>query len=230
MFASDPTFVPANLSADDLKLRSILCLDYTTSDYYLKNYVALADIYPDILSVLNDTVTSYQTKDFLPRGVRMQGATLLSNPGVSGFYSDLRPLSLPIGLSYSIDFVAPVVCQITQIETGITLQAGCISSSDPNDILLRIDWPDGVPFQGPLRLTQPWVSGAHVYIQTEPSRFPYADAVNKLQQQPRLSQLLMTYGVLEAFKNTYDPMDKLVIALLVIALSNPSVYVLPTSS
>jgi hypothetical protein len=138
MFASDPTFVPANLSADDLKLRSILCLDYTTSDYYLKNYVALADIYPDILSVLNDTVTSYQTKDFLPRGVRMQGATLLSNPGVSGFYSDLRPLSLPIGLSYSIDFVAPVVCQINRDRNNATSRLYFIIGSERHSFTDRL--------------------------------------------------------------------------------------------
>jgi hypothetical protein len=188
------------------------------------------DTYPDILSALNDKVISYSVKDFLPRGVRIQGATLFSNPGTSGFFSDLRPLSMPVGLSYTIDLpsvsntINNSMCTIKQVETGIVRQASCILSTDPNDTLLRIDWPDGIPFQGPMRLTQPWVSGAHIYIQTEPSRFPYYAAVQGVRQQPYLSQLLSNYGVLEAFKNTQDSRDQLAIVLLVVALSNPAVY------
>lgn len=225
MFAGDPTFVPIVLSPEAQKLRSILQLDYVGSDYYLKYYLAAIEAFPALKELTNDRVTTYSVKDFLPFTPTLEGADFVSNTGVCGIFTDLKPTSVPVTLTYTLDYVNDRLCRIVGVETGVTVVAACNAASDVNDVFLNVAWPPGIPFSGPLKLTQAWVSGARVVIRVEPSRFPVSNLISQLQTNFYFIQLLGNFQAMGDFKNALDLRERLAIALVVLALSHPVTYI-----
>jgi hypothetical protein len=225
MFASDTNFAPALLDPQASAMRTALCLDYTGSDYYLRVYASVMNAFPDIQGQLNDFATTYAVTDFLPAGVFMDGARFVNNTTLQGRYLDLQPITLPVGLTYTIAFVSPGSCSIKQEETGIIVAASCRAMTDVRETVLHVDWPLGIPFYGPLSLDQAWVNDCTICIQTCPSGFPYRAALDALLRNSYFVTLLQNKGMMQAFRTTADVREQLAIALLLIAVSNPSVYV-----
>lgn len=118
LFVPQPGFIPAVLSADAQNLRTALMLNTRGTDYYLKIYLGILSGYPDLKSQFNDTHTSYEVTDFLPRGVRIDGGDFLSAPNIDGVFTDPPNPVLPINLTYLIDYQDEELLRITLKEQG----------------------------------------------------------------------------------------------------------------
>ena len=224
LFVSDPNFLPATLPDGALQMRAALCLDNTTTDYYLKAYAAVMNIFPDIDDTLADPNRSYDVKDFYPEGVNSDGGRLLSSPGQSGYYLDIKPTSLPVPMTYIISYVAAGFCKLTQVETNQTIQSPIIAAADSVRTTLQVNWPAGWPFQGGIELFQTWQAGAQVVFTVEPSRFPYTAAVKALSAIPYFQNLLVQFNLAEIFQNTPSVKEQLALGLAVVASSNPAAF------
>lgn len=225
MFASDPLFVPAVFNAEEQQLRALMLLHRSDTDYYLKAYLAAIEAYPDIKALADDVVTSYRLSDFPPRGVAISGGDFLSKENSVGYYTDVSSTNLPVNLTYWVNYFDSRLVTIVGKETGLVRRVNYILSGDAPHQTMRVEWPEAeVPFKGPLALTQHWVSGAMVEIQVEPSNFPYASVVARLQGNAYLMNLLVRNQLVDEFLAVPDDQRKMAIACVVLALANPSAY------
>ena len=224
MFVSDPRFQPAALSTGDLAMRAALQLNNTSTDYYLRAYASVMSLFPDLEAIIADDNRSYEPSDFLPAGVRSTGGSLLSNQTSSGSYLDLKPVTMPVPMTYVISYESPGTAKLTQPDIGNQLSTSVIVMTDVNGAIMQVQWPEYWPFRGPVALSQAWAPGAQVTFVVEPSRFPYTAAVRALAAIPYFQQLLVTYQLATTYQNTPDVKEKLALALAVIAVSNPAVY------
>lgn len=224
LLPGDPMFAPATFSADEDDFRKKLFLDVTDTPYYLMAYVALLHAFPDLERKLTDFSITYRPEYFFPRGVSIDGADMVSSPNASGLFTDPVSTSLPVNLTYTIARIAPSRVLISAKENGTSVTASCtVAMEDPN-MILHVDWPEGIPFSGPLRLKQTWAEGTTVTITVMPSRFPYKLLVTKIARHKHLSQLLLDYQMIDTFNGSVDYMERLAIVLTMLALSNPAVY------
>ena len=224
MFVSDPKFQPATLSAGDLALRKALCLDNTGTDYYLRAYASVLNLFPDLGDILSDTNRSYDVSDFLPLGVQSTGGRLVSNATSSGVYLDLKPITMPVPMIYNIDYDSPGQAVLSQPDIGAATNASVLATTDVNGTVLQMTWPDYWPFRGPVALAQAWTPGTRVQFIVEPSRFPYTAAVRAVTGISYFQHLLMSYQLATTFQNTPDVKEQLALILAVLAVSNASVY------
>lgn len=223
IFSSDPNFIPVVLKPDEISMRQILQVTDQVDEYYLKRYVAVMASFPDLEDQLYDDVVTYDMKELRPRGITIDGGVFLHNRGYSR-YLDFQVSQLPVPLTYVVEFVDGQTCRITQVETGSVVAVPCTVVSDPYGTILRISWPDGYPFIGALKTSQAWEDGCSITLHVEPTQFPYSDMVSKLQSNSAFVSLLHAQGLMAAFQNNEDDIEKLAVALLVIARSNPNVY------
>lgn len=221
---SDPAFAPAILPVDLKSLRALMLLDVTTTDYYLKAYLAALNAYPDIQALANDPVVSYRMENFPPRGVSISGGDLFSSLDDPGAYLDNEAPTLPVALTYVIDYNSPAVVKISALETGKTSFPPFTLSGSPTPRTLRVHWPPGIPFTGLITLDQDWVEGARIEIQVTPSRFPFELITQRIRGNSWLVNTLAQHQAVDEYVATQDSQRKVALACLMIALSNPSVY------
>lgn len=223
IFGAQPEFVPAVFTDQLARLREKLYLHETGTDYYLTRYLSLLEAFPDLKSTLADESATYQVWELLPRGVQIEGGDLLSS-NIAGLYIEPENNLLPINLNYTIDCVNAALAKITAVEHGLTRLAPALASGDASRPWLRITWPSDIPFHGPLRLDQPWTAGTKITIKVEPCRFPYETLVRRIQADDALNELLIRAELLNEFHGSSDPLEKLAVALTLVAAANPSVY------
>ena len=228
IFNGDPEFMPKELSAEEQQLRKLFCLDQIT-DYYVRVYLSLLAAYPDIVANVDDTPRTYSVLDFPPRGVVISGGELMAQQGVFGYFTDPAQTVLPIDLTYEIGYIqGGTAVRIVARETGRGWSTNAFTTgTDPNKIL-RVEWPEEVPFVGPIKLNQSWISGAKVVIQVQPSQFPYAHLAKQISGSAYLMRLLADNKLVDEFVETADHQRKVAIALLLLARDNTSAYPDPT--
>ena len=224
LFISDPGFQPATLPEPERKIREAMLLQVTDNDYYLKAYLAAIAAYPDIQLLADDSVVSYQMTDFPPQGVEVSGGDMTSNSNMVGFFTDPKPVELPVNLNWSISYLDTHYLMIQGRETGVVRRTTYQPSGTAPNQTLRIDWPSDVPFQGPINLSQVWELGATVIIQTTPSAFPYQQVVDRLRGNWWLMHLLAQQKFVDEYTTFPDAQRKVALACMALALSNPSVY------
>lgn len=224
MFVGDPNFKPAIVGVPEQKLRELMLLDVTDTDYYLKAYLSVLEGYPDILALADEVSVSYSMRDIPPRGVEMDGAEFYAKINSVGYFTDQAPTSFPVPLTYRITFIDSLNLKIAALETGIVRVVSYQKSGvDPNETL-RVEWPEDIPFKGPLSLLQTWNEGAMVEISVTPSAFPYDLLAKRIQGNPWLTRLLVNNRLVDEYTAVPDSQRKVAIAAIVLALSNPSVY------
>ena len=223
LLVGDPTFVPARLSVEAERMRSLLLLD-AGGDYYLKVYLACVEAYPDIHQLLDDQTVSYKAADFPPRGVKVNGADFEARINAAGFFLDPKPTFLPLDLAYQVRYHDTRYVRIIGLGTSLTSTPPYTKSGvSPNEIL-QVQWPADVPFSGPLMLQQDWSAGALVEIEVTPSRFPYGLVVSRLQGNAYLMSRLIAQHLVDEYVGTHDTLRKIALAVTMLALSNPAVY------
>lgn len=223
-FVVDPDFKPTVITREEQKLRDLLFLNVTTTDYYLKAYLACLEAFPDIKALADDDVVSYKLSDFTPRGVEISGGELLSKANSVGYYRDLAPMELPVDLTWRLHYSDAHHIRVLALETGLVRNVSyTVSGTVPNQTL-RINWPDDVPFDGPVSLQQVWGEGAAVEILVEPSAFPYQLLVDRLRSNGLLMRLLIDNKFVDEYTAFPDPQRRIALACICLALANPSVY------
>src|SRR5580700_9293115 len=136
LFSQTPEFVPTKPDNDELVFRAKLFLDLTNTDYYLKSYLALLHAFSDMERVLEDTITTYTIRDFMPRGVTIDGAEFLSAPNLVGRFTDALVTTIPVNLTYQLVFVSAGYLDIIAIETGLTRRTSYhLTGNSPNQIM-----------------------------------------------------------------------------------------------
>lgn len=119
MFVGDPDFKPAVIGVPEQKLRELMMLHITDTDYYLKAYLSVLEAFPDIKALANETSVSYDVSDTPPRGVEMDGAEFYSKINSVGYFSDQAPTSFPVALTYRFSYIDANNLKIAVDETGI---------------------------------------------------------------------------------------------------------------
>ncbi len=212
------------LTPGEIALRHKLFLDVVDTDYYLRIYLALLHSFPDVTIQFKDSTKTYRVEDFNARGVDINGGDLVSAPNISAFFTDAQVTSLPVNLTYDLNYIDHNTLELRALENGLIQQvAYFMAGSDPNKIL-RLTWPDAFPFYGPVRLTQAWIPGANVRITVSPSNFPYLLLWKEIAGDMYLNTLLLNQNLFDAFHGTMDIQEKLMLALTVLAFSNTSVF------
>jgi hypothetical protein len=224
IFSRLTDFVPVHLNSEAVNLRRKLFLDVTDTDYYLKIYLSLLYSFPDISRQLSDRITTYCIEDFNPRGVEISGGELCSAPNIAAFFTDTPPTSLPVNLTYEVNYITTTYAQLKALESGLVQKIyHNATGTDPRK-LLRFDWPENFPFSGPIRLSQPWQENACVRITVAPSKFPFQLLWNSIASDRYLNRLLLNAGLIDEFIGTVDVQEKIALALAVLALDNQSVF------
>lgn len=220
LFSQDQSFVPTIIPPAEQTLRSLLFLDKTETDYYLKIYLAILNAYPDWKQQFGSNLDeSYAVEELMPGGVYIQGGDLLGYQDGPGLFVDPPSNSLPVELHYRISYLGDNLCQITGTESGIQYQVTLNAvGTDPNKII-RITWPSTVPLTGPLQLSQSWTLGSVVDIFVQPSNFPFTQLVSNLRGNAYLQSLLETYGITAEFNEDMDPVEQTAMALTVLGLT-----------
>ena len=221
IFSSSPNFAPAILSASEKALRHKFRLDDESTDFYLKQYLALLHGFVDFDKQLQDRITTYRIEDFIPRGVRVDGADFLQSANTSGYFTDPLITTWPVNLNYLITYESNQFLWVDSLEDGIGQRTGYnFSDQDPHKVL-RIDWPSNFPFTGPLRLNQNWISEASIKIEVEPSRLPWGILLKRVQDDPYVHRLLLNADLTGEFSNSVDPMEKVALVLMLLCFEQP---------
>jgi len=221
LFSQGPWFIPQVVSTPEQTLRSLLFLDKTNTDYYLKIYLAVLNAYPDWKRQFGDNLQeSYAIEELMPKGVYMEGGELPGYSGGPGLFMDQLVHTLPVELHYRITYLGDNLCKIAGLETGVQFNATLNTTGDDPNKILRIVWPDAVPFVGPLQLKQPWLLGATVDIFVQPANFPFGTLTQNIRGNVYLQSLLTNYDISAAFNESKDPMEQTAMALTVLGLTN----------
>ncbi len=223
LFSRSPSFVPHKAPPDELVFRNKLFLNVTTSDYYLKSYLALLHSFSDIERLFEDDLVTYRIEDFPPRGVMIEGAEFVSSPNTVGYFTDPVVTALPINQIYEVRYYSSTYLDLFAIETGLTRRTAYHASGTSPNKILRFDWMD-FPFQGPIQLNQEWAVGAKVTIAVEPSHFPVEVLWNVIRGDLWLVQNVTNQGLMDALSGTMDIQEKVAIALMILILANDVVF------
>jgi len=74
-----------------------------------------------------------------------------------------------------------------------------------------------------LKLTQPWIPNALIRIEVEPSHFPYKLLLQTLSSYTYLNELLVNFGMIDAYSCATEPTEQLAIILTLVGLANPAI-------
>lgn len=224
IFGQSVDFVPCDYTPEIETLRKKLFLDVTHSDYYLKVYLSVLETYQDLKRQFNEGRTTYRVSGFSPIGVKIEGAQLASIPNMVGTFTDDPPKALPISLTYFLEYVNSTFLRLRTQETGLVRAASYTTFDHGDRVLLKVNWPLEFPFAGPLFLDQAWQPNSQITIQVEPSNFPFQLLVDRLRGEPALTALLRDANLLGQFNGSFEPTEKIALALTTLGLSNTSVY------
>lgn len=215
-------FIPRRLRQEQSLLRTALYLDQ--SDYYLAAVLSALTAYPDIASYISENVQTYDPSRIRPDRIVMTGGEFLIDKNMAGRFLD-NDHELPLNLRYTIDYLTPTTAMLKGLERNqVAVVKYTVSGTDPSK-LLRIEWPEGFPFTGPIRLQQVWTSGSQIEINVFPKDFPYTAYVTRVANSPyllgRLSSLLLT----EEFFASEDPIERT--AMIAVAMVTDDVETEP---
>lgn len=151
-----------------------------------------------------------------PINSQPQGATFVNNPNLRSCYTG-EDTTLPLGFTYNITYVDDVTAAISCTEKGTAAyMAVGAAGATPNQIL-RVQWPDGWPFQGYIQLQgQVWMPGCAVSINARPHNFPYYDVLQRVQFLPYAQQILQQMQLTREFSQSLDSVEQM--AYLVTAI------------
>lgn len=219
MFAGNKSFLKARIAKDYEELRRALFLHLEDTDYYLKVYINLLMSWPELWDLFKDTETSFSLVDFAPLGVRLTGGDLLSNTGLHGYYTDPVIVSLPVPTRFQINYHSSAIVKFVSLDEGHSdFAAYHVTDND----ILTLNWPEGAPFQGPLKLNQNWQSGSRVEIDVEPSKFPYDLMLKRVETNAFLNRLMADLDLLDEYAGSFEPETKLALVAAAVAFNHPS--------
>lgn len=221
LFLADPSFTPKKEGSEERQFRKALMLDHTESDYYIKAYLSTISAYPDLAVQFDRNNQSYDLTDIEPRGVQIEGGDFYSRPpGVSGRFLDTPPDGLPIPLHYQVLYWDDSNVRIRQLDRQQQSIAGYTLSKEEPHQVMQCQWPDTMPFEGPIHLHQSWMSNALIDIWVEPSQFPYQEVITQLRRHRFLTTLLIRHNMVDAFYGSPEAEEQLAIVLTLLALEN----------
>ena len=212
---------PSVLSSELLALRQKLFLEVTDTDYYLQMFLALLAGYPDVTREFPDPVTTYNSSDFKPAGSTVAGGSWVLP--ASGLAPVLDPpvVTLPVPRTYQLISQGGTQAEGRCVETGWREPFAVISAPIPGQgFSLTVEWPESWPFRGTL-ITPSWQLGSALWLQVNPSRFPWALWNNIAGNDPTFLNLLTPNNLLGAWYGADVPEARAAIALLALMQANP---------
>lgn len=209
----NPDFVPRRLTKAQSLVRSLLYLD--RGDYYINALLAALQAYPDIEAFIQDNVKSFDPSRRRPSSVQIEGAEFFVDKNIRGLWLD-NDQQLPVNLTYTVDYKTSSLVTVRSEDRGdVATVHYTTAGTDPTKII-HINWTDGLPFSGPLRLSQIWTTGSRVVIKVQPSKFPYADLVSRVLGNPYINERMHRLLLQEEFFASEDPIERA--AMLALAI------------
>jgi hypothetical protein len=219
--------VSGNLPAPLKTLHERIFLNQTDTDYYLKNYLALLQGFPEFMRVLQDPLTSYTPADFEFPTVQITGGRFWSSGLYTGQVKILEVTELPVPRRYKLNHVTSLVadgrCKDTSRQHVIAVEP---TTTVPGEYgpFLHVDWPESWPFAGILQLHQAWVPGASVDLVVNPADFPWELWNERLAVDSYLVSLLQRHNLMAIWATALTPKIKAAVALFAIIRAHPDVY------
>lgn len=213
---SQPSVRPAQEQA----LRTKLCLDISTTDYYLTRYLANLYSWPDIWQGLlaGWQETFDPTLIARPKVVATSCELLADESGVSSFEEFNLVQNFPVPLRWALTYRDAATALFQDLDLGRQEMVAVVPSSE----ILRVAWPAWSPFSGPLKILQPWGPGERLEFVVEPAGFPWAAAVSKIQGDPWVNQQLAVLRLVDEYHGTTNPRLKLALVTAALVDAHPS--------
>jgi len=217
---ADSSFSPIEQSTAWSTLRSAFFLDNEETDAYIHIALSLIFAHPNVVDAypnnqLEFTIhrpaetVSMEDGEFVTVGDRIGG---ISKCGV-----------FPIPSEYSIRYINNESVEIST-ETGSKFRTKARDFDYPKGgSVLAIDWPEQVPFYGPLRSFDKWHPASKISISYKPVSMDYKKWTEYVELKSDPSEILIPSGLSEEYVSSQSYTEKLSIMLLALAKSNKSI-------
>lgn len=201
-FPVDHVFPEARLPGYAQDLHNFMKLSDTTTDYWVLGAVHSLLSSPWVLEDAGDPETLREVVFYPQPRTGWVGATLTSSSkGVAAFarVPTTWPLVLKVVISYLDESNARIVCGDQRWDVHAKLS--------PAGYVL-IDWPEEFHAAGVLEVGGTWVEGSTVEIHSQPTSFPYDEAIEFLAAQRSTNRLLLESGLATAWQGARSSIEK----------------------
>ena len=205
-------FLPGTSDPATESVRSLLGLDRRGTDYFAVAMLSTLAGFPDLLSLLGDTPTSYNLARYRPEPVTVIGAVLQADR-----------FGPPILLPPATTWPPPMITTLTWLDSQnatvafdnqlavVRVWAGASS--------LQVDWPAGCGIRGLLDLDTPWASGSQVQFIGPPCGYPHAVILESLRLKTEVLECLTLAGLATGWADAIFPEEKIAILGTAVALN-----------
>lgn len=191
----------------------LLCLDYSTNDYYVQGALAAIDAFPAIREAFREGDRSYALSEFQRPPDTFTGVTPRS--GAQGPWELHHPPKVfPVTFEAQLSFLDSNQMGVSW--DGASFPVPCSVS----DNTIFPDWPEDLGVVGALELLQAWGPGFRGTLSHVPTSFPYRAAVELLDLNTDKNELLLHAGLIEHYSFAADALEKFATVLLAVGVSN----------
>jgi len=204
-------YTPYNEPSDVLQIKSILKLDYTENDYYLKCVLSLIDNYDYLRNKFDNSKLTYNINSFLPESSEILYAEAIKDrEGVLKFNYDNTPY--PVKFIYKLTYKDREHAYLE----GSTIRVFSVGNK------IYPVWPDNFIYTGGFELIEPWGENTIVEIKYYPKSYPAVAIVKALENNFSKENILLNAGLLEPFIFSKDAYEKVAIMAAALGLVNPN--------
>lgn len=217
---ADSKFQPVEQETSWYALREAFFLDTTADDVHIHIALSLMFAHPNVIDAYDNSQLEFglhrpaetvkmSEGEFVTIGNRIGG---ISKCGV-----------FPIPKKYTIKYKTDESIEIS-MDTGASFITKSRSFSYPKGgSVLAVDWPDRVPFYGPIRSFDGWTQSSAITVDYRPVSMDYKKWIEYVEMKSDVSEILIPSGFSEEYVSSQSDCEKLSIMLLALAKSNKSI-------
>lgn len=208
--ASCDRYTPIPEAPDEIKLRALLRLNDTSTDYYVMGALMAVYAFPDILAEYRETGRSFEPTLWEPDEDVLTGGAF-RDTSQDAFYLHRVPDEWPVAMSWDIAFMDATTALVTVGDARYRVPVRASGGS------LYATWPEALGLRGAVDLDGSWTSGATLHLEHVPVSFPYHRAVEKVMASPGSLSLISARGYMGAFYSAQSDIEKFALALTALA-------------
>lgn len=220
VFVFPEPFVPAEESESETRLREILGVSNTDSDYEVFGILQAIYSFPEYADLFNETNTTCVLSDYERPPAKLNGGTLVGDQNGPA-HIEREAAEWPIQKRFTIDYVTDNLLRTNHGITKIEFEVREL------DGLLHINWPETLGVQGDVEVigTNPFQSGFQLQVIQNPIRFPYDLIYDRLRKSTGfMSEILLSQNLVDPFYYAQSPMEGVAVAATALGLNNQAVY------
>lgn len=217
---ADSKFQPVEQNTAWYALREAFFLDTEEDDVYINIALSLMFAHPNVIDVYDNAKLEF--------GLHRPSETVKMNYGefvtIGNRIGGISKCGVfPLPRKYTISYKHDDAIEIS-MDTGASFVTKARSFAYPKGgSVLAVDWPDRVPFYGPIRSFDTWSPSSKLVIDYRPVSMDYKKWLEYVEIKSDISEILIPSGFSEEYLSSQSDCEKLSIMLLALAKSNKSI-------